>query len=40
MSQHWESGLEDIRRSFKRRDWFVVPSYELGFLARDIHRAD
>ena len=38
MLEHWASGIEDIRRSFENRDWFVVPSYDLGFATHDIHR--
>ena len=38
MLEHWASGLEDISRSFDNRDWFEMPSYDLGFVTHDIHR--
>jgi NTE family protein len=38
MHEHWESGLEDIRDSFAHREWFEVPSRELGFVTHDVHR--
>ena len=39
MKEHWESGLEDIRDSLSHREWFDVPSRELGFVTHDVHRA-
>ncbi|OAJ61731.1 hypothetical protein A6V36_23575 [Paraburkholderia ginsengiterrae] len=38
MREHWESGLEDIRRSFEHPEWFDIPSREIGFVTRDVHR--
>ncbi|MNU02760.1 hypothetical protein D3C72_2465640 [compost metagenome] len=38
MSEHWHSGLDDIRRSFGNSDWFAIPSHDLGFVTHDIHR--
>jgi NTE family protein len=38
MNEHWESGLEDIRDSFSHREWFDVPSREIGFITHDVHR--
>lgn len=38
MEEHWQSGLEDIRDSFSHREWFDVPSRELGFVTHDVHR--
>jgi NTE family protein len=38
MEEHWSSGLEDIRASFSRPDWFAVPCREQGFVTHDIHR--
>lgn len=38
MREHWASGLEDIRRSFGHPDWFDIPSREIGFVTRDVHR--
>ncbi|WP_454743181.1 DUF3734 domain-containing protein [Cupriavidus necator] len=38
MSEHWHSGLDDIRRSFGNADWFAIPSHDLGFVTHDIHR--
>jgi NTE family protein len=38
MREHWSSGLEDIRRSFGNPEWFDIPSPEIGFVTRDVHR--
>ncbi|MGN6234083.1 MAG: DUF3734 domain-containing protein [Trinickia sp.] len=38
MLEHWASGLDDIRRSFGHPEWFDVPSHEIGFVTRDVHR--
>jgi NTE family protein len=38
MLEHWASGLEDIRRSFAHPEWFDIPSREVGFVTRDVHR--
>ena len=38
MSEHWASGLEDIRRSFGHPEWFEIPSHDLGFVTHDVHR--
>ncbi|MGN6648494.1 DUF3734 domain-containing protein [Trinickia sp.] len=38
MLEHWASGLEDIRRSFGHPEWFDIPSHEVGFVTRDVHR--
>jgi NTE family protein len=38
MGEHWASGLEDIRRSFRHPEWFEVPSHDLGFVTHDVHR--
>jgi NTE family protein len=38
MREHWASGLEDIRRSFGNPEWFDIPSREIGFVTRDVHR--
>jgi NTE family protein len=38
MLEHWASGLEDIRRSFGHPEWFDIPSREIGFVTRDVHR--
>jgi NTE family protein len=38
MREHWASGLEDIRRSFGHPEWFAIPSREVGFVTRDVHR--
>ncbi|HEY4352886.1 MAG TPA: patatin-like phospholipase family protein [Paraburkholderia sp.] len=40
MDEHWESGLEDIRDSFSHREWFNVPSRDLGFVTHDVHRPE
>ncbi|WP_287784378.1 DUF3734 domain-containing protein, partial [Burkholderia sp.] len=38
MREHWASGLDDIRRSFGHPEWFEIPSREIGFVTRDVHR--
>ncbi|MGN6317962.1 DUF3734 domain-containing protein [Trinickia sp.] len=38
MREHWASGLEDIRRSFGHPEWFEIPSRDVGFVTRDVHR--
>ena len=38
MGEHWASGLEDIRRSFGHPEWFDIPSRDVGFVTRDVHR--
>lgn len=38
MLEHWSSGLEDIRRSFGHPEWFDVPTRDVGFVTRDVHR--
>ncbi|WP_272546846.1 patatin-like phospholipase family protein [Burkholderia cepacia] len=38
MREHWASGLEDIRRTFGHPEWFEIPSREIGFVTRDVHR--
>jgi NTE family protein len=40
MQEHWESGLEDIRRSFGHPKWFEIPSAEIGFVTHDVHRRE
>lgn len=37
MREHWESGLEDTRRTLKRRDWLQLPSGK-GIVVHDVHR--
>ena len=38
MEEHWNSGLEDIRGSFARSEWFNIPTREEGFVTHDVHR--
>lgn len=38
MREHWASGLEDIRRSLGHPEWLDIPSREIGFVTRDVHR--
>jgi NTE family protein len=38
MSEHWDSGLEDIRRSFGHPEWFKIPTRVEGFVTHDVHR--
>ena len=38
MRQHWQSGLEDIRRSLEQPEWLDLPDNDAGFVTHDIHR--
>ena len=38
MREHWQSGLEDIRRSLAQPGWLEMPSNDAGFVTHDIHR--
>jgi NTE family protein len=38
MREHWASGLEDTRRTLKRRDWLAIPDDGMGIVVHDVHR--
>ncbi|GAA0713192.1 patatin-like phospholipase family protein [Dokdonella soli] len=38
MRTHWQSGLEDMRRSLGHPEFFVAPARGLGVVTHDIHR--
>jgi NTE family protein len=38
MRDHWESGLEDIRRTLARPEWLARPDPEIGVVTHDVHR--
>jgi NTE family protein len=38
MREHWDSGLEDTRRTLKRRDWLELPEAGMGIVVHDVHR--
>ena len=38
MREHWQSGLEDTRRSMKRPDWLEIPPDGSGVVVHDVHR--
>ena len=38
MREHWQSGLEDTRRTLKRRDWLILPEQGMGIVVHDVHR--
>jgi NTE family protein len=38
MREHWLSGLEDTRRTLKRRDWLALPEPGQGIVIHDVHR--
>jgi NTE family protein len=38
MREHWQSGLDDTRRTLKRRDWLALPEDGMGILVHDVHR--
>ena len=38
MREHWMSGLEDTRRTLKRREWLAMPPEGMGIVVHDVHR--
>lgn len=40
MRSHWQSGLEDIRRTLADRKRLDPPAPELGIVTHDVHRRD
>ncbi|MBR1120055.1 patatin-like phospholipase family protein [Bradyrhizobium lablabi] len=38
MREHWQSGLEDTRRTLMRRDWLEIPAHGMGIVVHDVHR--
>ena len=38
MREHWQSGLEDTRRTLLRRDWLTLPEEGKGIVVHDVHR--
>ncbi|HVO04082.1 MAG TPA: patatin-like phospholipase family protein [Candidatus Cybelea sp.] len=38
MREHWESGLDDIRRTLAYPEWLERPSNESGIITHDVHR--
>lgn len=38
MREHWLSGLEDTRRTLKRREWLAMPEAGMGIVVHDVHR--
>jgi NTE family protein len=40
MREHWQSGLEDTRRTLKRRDWLQIPPEGGGIVIHDVHREE
>jgi NTE family protein len=38
MHEHWQSGLEDTRRTLLRRDWLTMPEEGKGIVVHDVHR--
>jgi NTE family protein len=38
MRDHWQSGLEDTRRTLLRRDWLTMPEEGKGIVVHDVHR--
>lgn len=38
MREHWQSGLEDTRRTLMRRDWLELPAHGMGIVVHDVHR--
>jgi NTE family protein len=40
MRQHWNSGLEDIRKTLAQPDRLAMPENESGFVTHDIHREE
>ena len=40
MRRHWQSGLEDIRRTLADPHCLDLPPPEVGIITHDIHRRD
>jgi NTE family protein len=38
MREHWASGLEDTKRTLKRREWIRMPDEGMGLVVHDVHR--
>ncbi|WP_395020690.1 patatin-like phospholipase family protein [Dongia sp.] len=38
MREHWESGLDDIRRTLAYPEWLERPDNESGVITHDVHR--
>jgi NTE family protein len=38
MREHWQSGLDDTRRTLKRREWMALPDDGMGIVVHDVHR--
>jgi NTE family protein len=38
MREHWQSGLEDTRRTLKREEWLAMPEDGKGIVVHDVHR--
>jgi len=38
MREHWESGLDDIRRTLAYPEWLERPDNESGVVTHDVHR--
>ena len=38
MHEHWQNGLEDTRRTMKRKDWLKMPPKNVGIVTHDVHR--
>ena len=38
MHEHWQNGLEDTRRTLKRKDWLSIPPRGVGIVTHDVHR--
>ena len=38
MHEHWRSGLADIKKTFARPEFFVLPDENMGFVTHDVHR--
>ncbi len=38
MREHWQSGLEDTRRTLQRREWLAMPEQGTGIVVHDVHR--
>jgi NTE family protein len=38
MHEHWQSGLEDTRRTLQHRDWLTMTEDNMGIVVHDVHR--
>jgi NTE family protein len=38
MREHWQSGLDDTKRTLQRREWMTMPEDNMSIVVHDVHR--